>query len=221
MYGGYFRDFDRLVPLGTYYKGIPVVPTNKIFYDEYPYRISIKGNKFHYDIDFHVHLNKFLYDNFSWHYQSNYTSKNRNINLKCIEDVDTIVEAFADEIDNIHGPINQENIETIKGSKYPVEYRDKYWYGKYNRKLCFFAGLYHEEDTHSIRKEIAQFVADNFEDYRWYDHGSKSWYQNFVYVKDTELEDVIGFLKISYGDYLENITICKIMETKCFLEEKE
>ena len=69
MYGGYYKDFDKVVPLGTIYKGIPVTPTNKIFYDMYPYRLSFKGNKFHYDIDFHVHLNAFLHDNFSWNYQ--------------------------------------------------------------------------------------------------------------------------------------------------------
>ena len=213
MYGGWFKNFDKVVALGTTYKGIPVIPTNKIFYDMYPYRLSFKGNKFHYNIDFHVHLNAFLHDNFSWNYQSNFTSKNRNIYLTCVEDVDTTLEVFADNIDNIHGPINQENIDTIKGSKYPVEYRDKYWYGKYNRKICFFAGMDSSQDQHNIRKELSQFVADNFTDYRWYDHGSKSWYQNFVYVTDTELEGVIGFLKISYGEYLENITICKIMET--------
>jgi len=213
MHSGWFKDFDKVVALGTTYKGIPVIPTNKIFYEMYPYRLSFKGNKFHYNIDFHVHLNDFLYDNFGWNYQSNFTSKNRNIYLKCVEDVDTALEVFADKIDNIHGPINQENIDTIKGSKYPVEYRDKYWYGKYNRKLCFFAGMYSSQDQFNVRKELSQFVADNFTDYRWYDHGSKSWYQNYVYVTDTELEDVIGFLKISYGEYLENITICKTMET--------
>lgn len=215
MYGGYYKDFDKVVPLGTKYKDIPVIPTNKIFYDMYPYRLSFKGNKFHYDIDFHIHLNDFLIDNFGYEQQSNFTSKNRNIYLTCLEDVDATLEVFAHAIDNIHGPIDQENIETIRGSKYPVEYRDKYWYGKYNRKINFFTRLIGDSmvSDRVLRKEIMDFVKNNFSDYRWYDHGSKAWFSNFVYVHDTELQDVIGFLKISYGDYIESITICKLMET--------
>ena len=53
---------DSCTPLGHSYRNYDVVPSEKIYYGDYQYKLSFEGNMFHYDIIFMSDLYKVITD---------------------------------------------------------------------------------------------------------------------------------------------------------------
>jgi hypothetical protein len=117
---------------------------------------------------------------------------------------------FGDEIIEISGPVDDEHIEQLRGSRYDIEYRDKYWYNKFDTKIEFFKPYNAKFEFN--REHLKSFIAGSFEAYHWYDFGSRTWYNNYLYVNSEELKDVYPFLKMTYGEVINNIVKCKLLE---------
>lgn len=200
--------WETTEPLGVKYRGLKVTPINKVFYDKFPYKISFNGNRNYRDIDFHSHLTDFLYDNYSWYHNSQYSSKSRNVYLTRKWMVDEVMDFFGHEVKELHGPLNDEHILQLQGTKYNLEYRDKYWYNKFDTKIEFFR----PHNTDVDLSDLKSFIAGSFEEYHWYDFGSRTWYNNYLYVNSEELDSVYPFLKINYGEVIDNIVKCKLLE---------
>jgi len=197
-------------PLGLNFKGLNVRPINKLFYDKFPYKISFTGNRNFRDIDFHTHLTDWLYDNYGWQFSSQYSSKARNVYLPRKWMVEEMLNLFGHEAVELHGPLNEEHLDQLQGSRYTLEYRDKYWYNKFDTKIEFFRP-YNATSEFSI-EDLKGFIAGSFEEYHWYDFGSRTWYNNYLYVNSEELDTVYPFLKINYGEVIDNIVKCKLLE---------
>ena len=201
--------WETTEPLGAKYRGLKVTPTNKIFYDKFPYKISFNGNRNFRDIDFHSHLGDFLYDHYTWYHNSQYSSKSRNVYLTRKWMVDEVMDFFGHEVKEVHGPLNEEHILQLQGTRYEIEYRDKYWYNKYDTKIEFFRP--YGSDEFNV-KDIREFVNGSFTKAHWYDFGSRTWYNNYLYVTSEELDEVYPFLKLTYGEVIRNIVKCKLLE---------
>jgi len=195
-------------PLGYELSGFKVKPTNKIYYDKFPYKVSFNGNRNFRDIDFHTHLTDWLHDNYTWCTSSQYSSKSRNVYFTRKHMIDEVIKMFRDEIIEISGPVDDEHLEQLQGSRYDIEYRDKYWYNKYDTKIEFFSR--HGSDINI--NELKTFIGNTFEKYQWYDFGSATWYNNYLYVTSEELDQMYPFLKINYGEVVTNIIRCKLLE---------
>ena len=65
--------------LGNKYKGIPVIPSKKEYYNNFMYKLEIKGNSISYDIDLHNEIDKWMLDNWYYGTRSQWTAKNRII----------------------------------------------------------------------------------------------------------------------------------------------
>tara|TARA_B100001094_G_scaffold187925_1_gene182163 strand:- start:407 stop:781 length:375 start_codon:yes stop_codon:yes gene_type:complete len=122
--------------------------------------------------------------------------------------IDEVIKMFGDEIIEISGPVDDEHLEQLQGSRYDIEYRDKYWYNKYDTKIEFFSR--HGSDINI--NELKTFIGNTFEKYQWYDFGSATWYNNYLYVTSEELDQMYPFLKINYGEVVTNIIRCKLLE---------
>ena len=85
-------------PLGYNFKGFNVSPTNKIYFDKFPYKIAFNGNRNFRDIDFHSHLTDWLYDNYGWQFNSQFSSKSRNVYLTRKWQVEELINMFGQEI---------------------------------------------------------------------------------------------------------------------------
>lgn len=203
--------WDTTEPLGYSFKGFKVSPTSKIFYEKFPYKISFSGNRNFRDIDFHSHLTDWLYDNYGWHFNSQFSSKSRNVYLSRKWQVEELVTFFGDEVKDISGPVDEDHICQLQGSRYDIEYRDKYWYNKYDTKIVFFARNGKLNNLTTI-SELQNFIKSSFENYHWYDFGSATWYNNYLYVTSEELDQMYPFLKINYGEIITNIIKCKLLE---------
>jgi len=202
--------WETTEPLGYNFKGFKVSPTNKIFFDKFPYKISFNGNRNFRDIDFHSHLTDWLYDNYGWQFNSQFSSKSRNVYLTRKWQVEEVINLFGQEIKELHGPLNEDHLSQLQGTNYTIEYRDKYWYNKFDTKIEFFKP-YNAKFEFS-REDLKSFIAGSFEAYHWYDFGSRTWYNNYLYVNSEELKDVYPFLKMTYGEVIDNIVKCKLLE---------
>ena len=125
--------------------------------------------------------------------------------------IDEVIKMFGDEIIEISGPVDEEHVEQLRGSRYDIEYRDKYWYNKYDTKIVFFA-RHGKLDKNNTIPELQNFIDGAFENYQWYDFGSATWFDNYLYVTSEELDQIYPFLKINYGEAITNIIKCKLLE---------
>ena len=203
--------WSKVEPLGYELSGFKINPTNKIYYDRFPYKISFNGNRNFRDIDFHTHLTDWFIDNYTWCTSSQYSSKSRNVYFTRKYMIDEVIKMFGDEIIEISGPVDQEHVEQLRGSRYDIEYRDKYWYNKYDTKIVFFA-RHGKLDKNNTIPELQNFIDGAFENYQWYDFGSATWFDNYLYVTSEELDQIYPFLKINYGEAITNIIKCKLLE---------
>ena len=202
--------WDSTEHLGYEFMGLKVNPTNKIFYEKFPYKVSFTGNRNFRDIDFHTHLTDWLYDNYGWSFNSQFSSKARNVYLSKKWMVEEILNLFGHEALELYGPLNEDHIEQLRGSRYTIEYRDKYWYNKFDTKIEFFKP--HNAKFDFSIEDLKGFIAGSFEEYHWYDFGSRTWYNNYLYVNSEELDSVYPFLRINYGEVIDNIVKCKLLE---------
>lgn len=210
-YADVLFSWAKTEPLGYELAGFRVKPTNKIYYDRFPYKVSFNGNRNFRDIDFHSHLTDWLIDNFPWCTSAQFSSKSRNVYFTRKYMVDEVVKMFGHEILEISGPIDDEHIQQLQGSSFDIEYRDKYWYNKYDTKIVFFARNGKLDNLTTI-PELQKFIDGAFKKYQWYDFGSATWFDNYLYVTSEELDEIYPFLKINYGEIITNIIRCKLLE---------
>ena len=212
MYSDYFNQrfsWKTTEPLGYQISGFKVSPINKLYYNKFPYKISFAGNINFRDIDFHSHLTDFLDSNYIWNYKTQYSTKSRNVYVTKKFMVEELIDLFDDQIKEIFGPLNADHLSQLQGTTYELEYRDKYWYNKYDTKIEFFSG--YGSDNVNVT-EMKTFISDTVEKYQWYDFGSDTWYNKYLYVTSEELDQMYPFLKINYGEVIRNIIKCKLLE---------
>ena len=199
-------------PLGLVYKGHTVTPSTTIFYDEYPYRVSLPGNQQYYDINLHSQVNNFCADYFTYWYRSQFTANARNLYVPTIECVEALVEMFGEHITGISGPISKEHLDKLENNKLDIEFRNKYWYNKYDIKIEWLMAYDLSEPKFQLIDDIKEFCDANYEVCQWHNKYGKNWYSNYLYVTSAEHEKVWPFLKINFDQYIERIIKVQLME---------
>lgn len=202
----------EMKPLGLSYKGIKVTPSTKDYFYEYQYKITLKGNWCHYDIqmyqDLHAQLNKV-----GWWYRVIASAQNINVYVNSQDYLDSVLDWFqhTDCITGLHGPINQEHIDTLQDRNTEYVYRNKYWYNKYNIKITLSRPF--GTKTEDLKaSEFREFVKGSFEKYRLFDDYTDNWYSNYLWLTQEEYNKGYPFLKFSYGHLIEKIQTVKLTE---------
>lgn len=204
----------NLIALGREFKGIKVNPSDKKYFGDYQYKLTLKGNHICYDIQMYKDLHQAL-NSAGWWYRIQATSKNINVYVNDTSYLDNVIDTFKDTnfITGLYGPINEAHIESLQDRNTEYVYRNKYWYNKYNIKISFrriHSGSY--EDKVQQGKEFRDFIKGSFDNFRLFDDYTDSWYQNYLWLTQEEYNQGYPFLKLSYGNLIDKIQTIKLTE---------
>lgn len=193
------------------FPGIGLLPSLTIFYDEYPYRIAIEGNRIAYDIKLMADLEVFLKTNTVGRYRFQSTLKNTYLYLEYISDLkilntSTFIKenGIKDLFISYTGPLSEEHRDAIIGIDEKIEVRPALYFGKFDRKLSFSSYAYKgsKEDHQQIIKEISNFLTENLtegKEYMWYKK-YHTYSSNFLYVKDTVWQELGGYFLLQFSN---------------------
>ena len=193
------------------FPGIELLPSLTIFYDEYPYRIAIKGNRIAYDIKLMADLEVFLKTNTVGKYRFQSTLKNTYLYLEYISDLkilntSTFIKdnGIKDLFLSYTGPLSEEHRDAIIGVDEKIEVRPALYFGKFDRKLSFSSYAYKgsKEDHQQVIKEISDFLTENLtegKEYMWC-QTYHTYSSNFLYVKDTVWQELGGYFLLQFSN---------------------
>ena len=194
------------------FPGMQLLPSITIFYDQYPYRIGIKGNRIAYDIKLMADLEVFLRTNCVGNYRFQSTLKNYYLYLEYISDLKLLNSSkfiqdngIKDLFQSYTGPLSEAHRDAIVGVDSKTEIREKKYFGKFDRKLTFTSYRYNSQDIKDFKKvleDISVFMKENLQEgteYMWYKKYSM-YSSNFLYIKDTVWQEIGGYFLLQFSD---------------------
>ena len=201
---------EKTTTLGTNYKGFDVTPSTKEYYNEYMYKTELQGNSVKYDIELHNDIDRWCMDSFYYGVRSQWTTKNRLLFFKSIDQLDNFLQNFPQAVENLHGPINREHVENLllPDIKIKKVYQGKFWYNKYDMKLETNVGYYDSESMSDVKKrsrDFYDFVNDTVSDCKWYSNYTAGWRNNYVYMTENEYKVLQPWIKLAYDDIVSNV----------------
>ena len=205
------RKIEETEVLGNKYKGIPVIPSKKEYYNNFMYKLEIKGNSISYDIDLHNEIDKWMLDNWYYGTRSQWTAKNRIIFFSKKDKLDNFLSIFSHSVQGLHGPITKDHLENLllPGIKIKKVFQDKLWYNKYNIKLETSVGsVFGSEEIADAKKrstDFYNFVNDTISNCQWYSNHVAGWRNNFVYMTEEDFEVLQPWIKLAYDDMVSNV----------------
>ena len=202
------------------FPGATLMPSLTIFYDEYPYRIKIKGNRIAYDIKRLADLEWFIRTNCIGKYRFQSTLKSHYIYLEYYSDLKLLDSSkhiadtgVKDLLETYTGPLSEGHRDAIIGADEKLEIRTSKYFGKYDRKLTFnsFSYVTGKRDEHQKRiKEISSFLKENLkegEEYMWYKK-YHTFSSNFLYLKDSVWNEIGGYFLLQFSDLVyQNVKV--------------
>jgi len=182
---------------------ISILPSDRIYFGEYPYRIDIDSPQ-HPHPDHDPIANWLVTDimrQSGMYWKRERKSKyRRSIYLGDYQDVQWLTNWIDTGVTRILGPLSQKHVDLIQDDE--IILRPALFYGKYNHRIeLSFMYLRGNTDKKVIVKEIQDFVSANFTDYRW-QHHSDTWYYNFLYCDSKEYEELKGYVAMSFGKHI-------------------
>ena len=194
------------------FPGMELLPSVTIFYDQYPYRIGIKGNRIAYDIKLMTDLEVFLKTNCAGNYRFQSTLRNYYLYLEYISDIKVLNNStfiqengIKDLFQSYAGPLSEAHRDAIIGVDSKTEIRQNKYFGKFDRKLTFSSYHYNSLEVSDFKrrlKEVSNFMKENLnegKEYMWYKKYSM-YSSNFLYVKDTVWQEIGGYFLLQFND---------------------
>lgn len=181
---------------------IKVLPSTKIYFNDYPYRVDIVGPGHpHPDYDPHMHyeISDFMKScNMLWKREL-HSEKGRCIYLGTYDDVLWLCNWMEPYIKAVHGPLNDEHVSCLYTPGLLL--REKLFYSRYDYRIEFASAPWRHTSNDTTTKEnllaLQDFVTQNFDDYRW-STNDFSWYYSYLYCKEKEFKEIEGFMMLSF-----------------------
>jgi len=205
-------DSEKAIVPATVY-GFDVLPTTKIYYDHFHYKVSLIGNSIAYDIFKHQEINDWLSSFTDWDYRTGWTMKSRNVYFRHRDTFLDFVKNFSNKniILSLHGILSKEHIEFLtntSSARVTKIFRNKKWYKKYDTKVEIWTSLLPEatsEERFLAFDKLSNFIENNLDNFQWYSSGSHSWRSNYLYCEYKQLEEILPFLILSHDDIIYDI----------------
>jgi len=183
----------------TKLNNVAVRPSNKIYFNSYPYKISFVGDKVNYDPIDHFVLNQFMFGEGIVDKREYWTYNCRCIYFVNYRDVENICEVFSDLVEEVQGPISVKHIKLLQAGK---EVRESLFFNCYDTRIEFYqTGSRYDREQ---KDKILSFVDLNFEDFRWFS-SNFSWGYNYLYCHDTDLQPILPYMKLAFGNHMYSI----------------
>ena len=190
-----------------------VIPSSKIFYGNRPYKVSLNVHK----PEEVLTGDSRLYHWWAWQDMLKISGANNNVFfrtqgrfpdmylfMESYAGFELLVRNFADRINYISGPVSDEHLTKISGSRDIVVRKNLFW-NKYRYKIDIFPSWKHGTYTKRLEtvREIREFVKDNLVEGRM---SPTSWRTSF-FASEDEYKNILPFIKLQWPniriDYTE------------------
>lgn len=184
---------------------IAVCPSDRIYYNEYPYRVDIyrpaHPNPKHDPFDNYYITDIMRSSNMFWKRERS-THNKRSIYLGSYDDVVWLCAWGKEQVSRVVGPISKKHLALLHDDNYIL--RQSLFHGKFDGRVEF--NMYTLTGTIGPRldvrrqliKDLKEFVDTNFANHRW-GNRSYSWFCNYLYCDFDEYTELEGYIKILFG----------------------
>lgn len=192
------------------FPGANLEPSLTIYYDEFPYRIRLKGNSISRDIklfaDFEFNVLKQLIG--KTRAQSNY--KCHYLYLEYLSDLKMIFNnsdpLMLELFESISGPLSVAHRDIIIGANEKIEVRKAKYWGKFDRKISFNFSWTTDPIFASKKQsltEVGNFLKENLNDneYLWYKRYNM-YSTNFLYMRNATWQEIGGYFTLQFSDLI-------------------
>lgn len=182
---------------------IELIPSTKIYYDNYPYKVDIKGPGYphpNYDPHLHYEISDFMKTcGMFWKRERNVRA-GRSIYLGSYDDVLWLTNWMCEHISAVHGPVSDEHMSCLFTPGLVL--REKLFYNEFDCRIEFFTGgIRGPKMSSDEQNTLKSFVEQNFEKHRW-STTYFNWYYNYLYCTQDEYNELEGFLNLSYKRWI-------------------
>ena len=175
---------------------IELLPSTRIFYNDYPYRVDIKGPGHpHPDFDphFHYEITDFLRVSNMFFCRQNLNVAGRRIYFGLHNDFLWFVNWMSDFVKCIHAPISEQHILDLHTPGLIL--RDKFWHSQFDQRIEFSKSFVNRNEFST--NALMKFVDSNFDNYRW-STTRWDWHYNYLYCNSAEYTDLEGFINLTF-----------------------
>jgi len=214
-------------PLGLNYKGFPVTPSDRFYYNEYTYKVNFTGNSVCRDIKQHAKLDELLYTSF-W-FQSTYTNKNRVVYIRDLSMLDDVLDQFPNLVEKVFGPVDKAHLDHLENPwkddlEFNFVYKDKLWYNKYDIKIDLrsrerytWRSIRSNNTPEGLEKTANEFMGfmklQDFPHHMYLNTEAKYWHQNYLYCTSEDLKEIKPWISMLYSEVIEKINSAVIYTT--------
>ena len=186
---------------------LEVQPIPKIYYNNYAFKVVVKGNQWDHDAVRFEELFKWLHDEKNlpnlW---SDYTSVQRNelsFYFRKLDIAEKFVNEFEDIVTKVYAPYNNEIWEDLK--KGDLDCREKLYFNKYRYRVELGK---HWKSNDKENKKIQNIITNLYKQGSNRIHRSKSGYTHILYTN--EKHDIAKIRLMLNKESVRDLKVCKL-----------
>jgi hypothetical protein len=198
----------------------PVLPSQTVYLNKYPYRVTIKSN---YPIIKNRHtyspgLSNILahdkeisdaLEKISGEYRvtldRGYLTGNSHIYLTTVDDTRLVGNAFSNRVVMITGPVSVEHLSILRSKNYYCTIRKNLWLKKYDCRIDSYprsSNLVRENRS----SELTSYICENM-DVHMLTLPNNGWFTRF-YCNFYDFVSMLPLIKLAYSDYYFLVNKC-------------
>ena len=184
---------------------LDTIPSAKIFYNSYPFKVTVHGNQWEHDAMRFEEIFKWLHANLydTWEDTIRVQRKKLSIYFKNQIDAEKFVVAFDDLVDEVHSPYNEAVYkEMLRGV---FDCREKLYFGKYRYRVELSR---HWRSNNNESTKIDSVVTNLYKRGSNRIHRSRSGYTHIVYTN--EKHDIAKIKLVLKKESVKDLKVCKL-----------
>lgn len=208
---------------------VPVWPSDSIYFNEYPYRITLRTV-----VDKNDPMTGYRYRITSLQLELSKTVKTLTDKVRCrvnvrkdyeksillyvsnSMDLKTIVNKFSDSVLQVSGPISEEHLTDLSSRSVRITLRKKLWYDRYNCKVVGYFRLRNKStytaadiQFETVKNSFRKFLASQVNVHAMQRH---RFHSVSFHCDHAEFMEFIPFLKLSYPEYVFRMEKCILID---------
>lgn len=174
-----------------------IIPSKKLYFGRYPYKIDFVGDKVTYDPLDHFMLNQFMFDKNINNRREVWNYNQRSIYFRHYVDVANVCLFFKDLVKSVSGPVSSTHIKLLNNDS---EIRENLYFKKYDTRLEFVGRI-----DRKHKDKILEVVQTNLTDYRW-SSLNFTWYYNYLFCHSSDIDELLPWFKLAFGNSIYGVT---------------
>ena len=221
---------ERLIlkPINRKNYKVKIVGSDKVYYNKYPYKVRLKDNSIHYDMDESAAIVRYVNDDFNKKKMKIVFNYTRHVYFKTLDMFQEFMYVFEDAVDLVMGPISKKHCEALKKvnntNKWGLELyhiRPALFFDKFDTKIVW--DFPHTAEIYGASNISYPAQQPFMGRRRWNDYfkdlgdnvmsvADSKTNNRLTYLNKSDIEDLQFFMKLQKGDVIKNIVHVIVIE---------